>query len=136
MKPAEWEALVHAAVQARENAYAPYSGYRVGAALRTRSGALFAGCNVENATYGATICAERAAVTAMVSAGEREPVACVVATAGPVPGAPCGICRQVLAEFAERMPLVVVAVGANGKIGKRERMKLEGLLPRAFRLRK
>jgi cytidine deaminase len=136
VKPAEWEALVHAAVQARENAYAPYSGYRVGAALRTRSGALFAGCNVENATYGATICAERAAVTAMVSAGEREPVACVVATAGPVPGAPCGICRQVLAEFAERMPLVVVAVGANGKIGKRERMKLEGLLPRAFRLRK
>jgi cytidine deaminase len=132
---ADWQSLVQAAVRTRENAHAPYSRYRVGAALLARSGAVFVGCNVENATYGATICAERAAVVAMVAAGEREPVACVVATGGPEPGAPCGICRQVLAEFAVKLPVLMVAVGARGAIQKRKRASLEKLLPEAFRLR-
>jgi cytidine deaminase len=122
-------------VTTRENAHAPYSRYRVGAALLVRSGTIFVGCNVENATYGATICAERAAVTAMVAAGERDPVACVVATGGPEPGAPCGICRQVLAEFAVKLPVLMVAVGAGGAIQKRKKGNLEDLLPQAFRLR-
>jgi cytidine deaminase len=132
---ADWDALVAAAMNARKEAYAPYSHYRVGAALLARSGAIFAGCNVENATYGATICAERAAVTAMVTAGEREPIAGVVVTAGPRPGAPCGICRQVLSEFAEDMPLLLVAVDGKEKVVASERARLGELLPKAFRLR-
>ena len=75
--------LVTAARAAREKAYAPYSKYKVGAAILTRNGSIFTGTNVENATYGATICAERSAVAQMISAGEREPIACAVATGGP-----------------------------------------------------
>jgi cytidine deaminase len=135
IEPADWDALVAAAARARKEAYAPYSHYRVGAALLARSGAIFAGCNVENATYGATICAERSAATAMVTAGEREPIAAVVITAGPKPGAPCGICRQVLSEFAEDMPILLVAVDAKEKVVAREKASLKELLPRAFRLR-
>ena len=126
--------VLEAARAARANAYAPYSHYRVGAALLTRSGRIYAGCNVENATYGATSCAERSAVAAMVAAGDRAPVACVVVTAGPKPGAPCGICRQVLAEFARDMRLVLVAEGDGGKIIARKAARLAALLPQAFRL--
>ncbi len=128
------EALITAATAAREQAYAPYSRYCVGAALLTRKGTVFAGCNVENATYGATLCAERAAVSAMIAGGEREPIACAVATAGPVPGAPCGICRQVLSEFAADMPILLLAANARGKVIARETVRLRALLPRAFRL--
>jgi cytidine deaminase len=129
------EALVAAAQRARKHAYAPYSRYRVGAALVTRVGRLYAGCNVENATFGATLCAERSAVAAMVASGDREPVACAVVTAGPRPGTPCGICRQVLAEFARDMRLIMVAEDARGRITDRSTARLSELLPRAFRLK-
>lgn len=126
--------LVRAASAARAHAYAPYSRYRVGAAILTRSGAVYAGCNVENATYGATLCAERSAVAAMVTAGARDPVAVVVVTAGPRPGVPCGICRQVLVEQAEDMKVVLVAEGTDGKVIARRTTRLAKLLPEAFRL--
>jgi cytidine deaminase len=102
----------------------------------TKSGRIFAGCNVENATYGATVCAERNAIGAMVAAGERDPVACVVVTAGPTPGTPCGICRQVLSEFAADMPITLVAEDSAGHALGQAKERLAGLLPKAFRLRK
>ncbi len=89
--------LIALAAQARAHAYAPYSGYAVGAALLTQSGCVFTGCNVENASYSLTICAERAAVTQAVCAGERTFEAIAVVTVNG--GTPCGPCRQVLAEF-------------------------------------
>jgi cytidine deaminase len=134
VRPADVARLVDAAIAARAHAHAPYSHYAVGAAVLTRGGALYAGCNVENASYGATLCAERSAIAAMVAAGDMDPVACAVATAGPEPGAPCGICRQVLAEFARDMAIVLVAVGAKGRIARRKRTRLAALLPHAFRL--
>jgi cytidine deaminase len=133
-RPIALEPLLEAARAARANAYAPYSKYRVGAALLTRRGRIYAGCNVENATYGATSCAERSAVAAMIAAGDRAPVACVVVTAGPSPGAPCGICRQVLAEFARDMQVVMVAEDDGGRVTARKTARLAALLPQAFRL--
>jgi cytidine deaminase len=126
--------MVEAAREARRRAYAPYSQYRVGAALLTRSGAVLLGCNVENSSYGATICAERTAVAKMVAAGEKDPILCVVVTEGDEPGSPCGICRQVLSEFADDMLVVLVGEGKNGKLVRRD-ATLAGLLPDAFRLR-
>jgi cytidine deaminase len=122
--------LVTAARAVRERAYAPYSKYRVGAAILTKSGAVFTGTNVENATYGATICAERSAIVQMVAAGERDPIACAVATGGPKPGSPCGICRQVLREFARDMPIALVAE-EGGRVTRRD-TTLATLLPDAF----
>jgi cytidine deaminase len=124
--------LVQAARGARQRAYAPYSGYRVGAALATKNGKIFVGCNVENASYGACICAERGAIAQMVAAGEGEPVACAVVTEGPRPGSPCGICRQVLSEFARDMPIALV--GDGGARASRRDTSLAALLPDAFRL--
>ena len=93
------EALILQAKDAMKNAYAPYSGFRVGAALLAKDGALFKGCNVENASYGATNCAERTAVFKAVSEGYREfETLAIVASSGDY-ASPCGICRQVLAEF-------------------------------------
>jgi len=104
------EALIAKAIEARERAYAPYSNYRVGAALLGRSGRIYTGCNVENAVYPLATCAERAAVVKAVSEGEREFVALAVVTenAGP----PCGSCRQVLHEFGEA--IVVLIADAEG----------------------
>jgi cytidine deaminase len=136
VKEAELDLLIAAATRARGNAYAPYSRYRVGAALLTKGGHIYAGCNVENSTFGATICAERSAVAAMVSAGERDPVACVVVTAGPRPGSPCGICRQVLSEFAGDMKVVMLAQDARGRLSARTEARLSALLPQAFRFGK
>ncbi len=108
----EWsrEELIAQAVQAREHAYAPYSGYRVGAALLGKSGRVYTGCNVENAVYPLCICAERVAVVKAVSEGEREFVALAVVTENG--GAPCGSCRQTLREFGE--DIVVLIADATG----------------------
>src|SRR5262245_28508295 len=91
--------LVAAARAARERAYAPYSAFLVGAALRTADGRLFVGANVENASYGLSVCAERTAILAAVNAGAREVRAIAVSTDLDPPAAPCGMCRQTLAEF-------------------------------------
>jgi len=100
--------LVAAARAVRERAYAPYSSFWVGAAVRGESGRIFSGCNVENAGYGATICAERSAVLTMVSEGDRRLTAVAVFTDAATLAMPCGLCRQVLAEF-ERAAQIVVA---------------------------
>ncbi len=118
--------LVDAAIRARERAYAPYSNYRVGAALLGNSGAIYTGCNVENATYGATICAERTAVVKAVSEGEQDFRAIAVVTADG--GTLCGICRQILYEFAPNM--CVIVADAEGRI--RREYILTDLLPDSF----
>lgn len=118
--------LVAAARIALNNAYAPYSGYSVGAALQTADGAVFSGANVENASYGLTLCAERVAVAAAVVAGVREFRELAIVTSGDAPAAPCGACRQVLAEFG--MDLVVTAVGKS----RSQQWRLVELLPHAF----
>ncbi len=126
------EMLTALALTVRERAYAPYSQYKVGSAIATASGKFFVGCNVENASYGGTVCAERGAIMQMIAAGEREPIALVVATEGDEPASPCGFCRQVLSEFAVDMPIVLV--GVSGKeILARKRTTLAKLLPMAFR---
>ena len=99
------EELVQKAIEARGNAYAPYSHYPVGAALLTASGEIYTGCNVENAAFTPTICAERTAVVKAVSEGKRDFVAIAVATENG--GAPCGVCRQVLREFGEDIEVLI-----------------------------
>lgn len=101
--------LIAAASEARANAYVPYSRYPVGAAILTASGAVFTGCNVENATYGATICGERTATVKAISEGERDFQAVAVVTSNGA--SPCGICRQVLYEFGPEMTIVLADEG-------------------------
>lgn len=126
--------LVQEAKAVRERAYAPYSKYLVGAAIATKGGSIYVGCNVENASFGGTICAERGAIMQMVAAGEREPIACAVVT-GDEGASPCGICRQVLSEFATDMPVVLVGLGSpEGETGRV--VQLAELLPLAFRLKR
>ncbi|HKY35624.1 MAG TPA: cytidine deaminase [Polyangiaceae bacterium] len=125
---AEERALVEAARTASQRAYARYSGYRVGAAVRSEDGRIFSGCNVENASYGATMCAERSAIFGLVSAGARSISAvCVYAPAEPM-AMPCGMCRQVIAEFCRDAPVLVA--GPRGVL----RRSFAALLPEAFRL--
>jgi cytidine deaminase len=123
--------LIQKALQARELAYAPYSQYKVGAALLGKSGRIYTGCNVENASYGASICAERVAAVKAVSEGEFQFEALAVAVAGDEPGSPCGICRQFLAEFGTELRLIRV----NLK-GARIDGVLEEYLPEAFTRRR
>lgn len=118
--------LEAAARAAQAHAYAPYSQFRVGAALEADDGTVFVGCNVENASYGLTICAERAAVAAAVVAGAQRFRRAVVVTDADPPAAPCGACRQVLAEFGLDLP--VTGIGAS----HREQWTLRDLLPSAF----
>jgi len=118
--------LVALAREAQAKAYAPYSGYRVGAALEADDGRLFSGCNVENASYGLSICAERAAVAAAVSQGATRYRRLVVVTDSDPPASPCGACRQVLAEFG--LDLEILAVGPTGE----HSWHLGALLPDAF----
>jgi cytidine deaminase len=124
---AEKDLLIEAAKQARENAHAPYSNFRVGAALRSTSGRIFAGCNVENATYGLTMCAERVALFKAVSEGERGFSAIAVVTDTEVLTPPCGACRQLIWEFCGDIPVSM----ANLK-GKVEVIQMTDLFPRPF----
>lgn len=101
-----YEELVKAAHEAKENAYVPYSKFKVGAALLTASGKIYTGCNIENASYGATNCAERTAIFKAVSEGERDIVAIAIVSSGNDTTYPCGICRQVIAEFMPNGDLI------------------------------
>ncbi len=121
------EQLIAAAAAARERAYVPYSHYKVGAALLGKSGTIYTGCNVENASYPATICAERVAATKAVSEGERDFVALAVVVDGSAPGSPCGICRQFLAEFNLDLQLYLANLG-----GAVIESTLREYLPQAF----
>ena len=112
----------------RENAHAPYSGFKVGAALRCADGGVFAGCNVENVAYPEGTCAEAGAIAAMVAAGAREIVEVLVVADSPTPVTPCGGCRQKLAEFAAADVPVILA-GLEGELA---RTTVGGLLPGAF----
>lgn len=117
--------LVQLAQSARERAYAPYSHYQVGAALLTQSGQVFAGCNVENAVYPLTTCAERTAVVKAVSEGQHEFAAIAIATRNG--GSPCGACRQVLREFAPHVRVLLV-----DETGRVREFTLDQLLPESF----
>jgi cytidine deaminase len=121
------QSLEQAAQSAMERAYAPYSRYRVGAALQTADGTVVMGCNVENASYPAGICAERTAMSAAVAAGHRSFETIVICSEGTAPASPCGICRQVLAEFAPTLTVISVTTS-----GARAQWTLDQLLPAPF----
>lgn len=118
--------LIDAARAAQRRAYAPYSNFHVGAALESEDGTIYTGCNVENASYGLTICAERAAICAAVTAGARKFRRAVVVSDVDPPAAPCGACRQVLAEFGRE--LRIDGVGPAGTVS----WTIAQLLPAAF----
>jgi cytidine deaminase len=124
---AQWRPLLDAARAAAARAYCPYSRFRVGAAVLTPAGAIYSGCNVENASYGLTICAERVAVGAMVAAGATELVAVAVWTPTPQPTTPCGACRQVLNEFGPAAQVICACDGVA-----QLRLTVAELLPAAF----
>lgn len=119
--------LIEKAKRARLKAYAPYSKFRVGAALLTKSGKMYTGANVENSTFGLTVCAERVAVFKAVNKGDKNFVKIAVVTDRNPPVTPCGACRQVLSEFAK--DLRIVCANLEGKV---ERYTLKELLPEAF----
>lgn len=126
MEPSEKE-LIEAARDVRENAYAPYSEFKVGAAVATDGGRIYVGCNVESASYGLTVCAERVAIWKGISRGEKRfsRIAVVVDTEELTP--PCGVCRQIIWEFCGDVPVILSNLN-----GKRETVQMSELLPRAF----
>lgn len=119
--------LICIATQTRDNAHAPFSNFRVGAALRATSGRIFGGCNIENATYGLTICAERTAIFKAISEGERGFDAIAVVTDTDALTPPCGACRQLIWEFCGDVPVIL----SNLK-GKTEVHQMRNLLPKPF----
>lgn len=121
--------MVDAALAARERAHAPYSGYRVGAALLFEDGEVVAGCNVENRLPSLAVCAERVAMLRAVTHGHQRPLALVVATISRPPAAPCGLCLETLAEFVEDLPILLV-----NEDGDLEEVTLSRLLTRRFTL--
>jgi len=123
------EDLLGAARQVRNNAYVPYSNFKVGAALRTDSGHIFQGANIENASYGLTRCAEQSAIQAMASSGERSFTEIVVYTEADEPASPCGACRQIMLEFSPNATVYMV-----NHQGKTKTFKVSDLLPSGFTL--
>jgi cytidine deaminase len=121
------EELVAAAKQARQNSYAPYSEFRVGAAIETDDGEIYTGCNVESASYGLTVCAERVAIWKAISEGKHKitNIAVVCDTKELTP--PCGVCRQIIWEFGGNVPVTLANLN-----GGRETVEMKDLLPRAF----
>ena len=131
MPATQYDAIIQAAIDARQRAYAKYSGYQVGAALLCSSGEIVTGCNVENASYGLTLCAERVAIGSAVAQGHREFSAIAIATADG--SAPCGACRQVLAEFSPDLPILLGPLEPPGDVVI---TSLDLLLPRQFQFDK
>lgn len=123
--------LLKSAAEARKKAYAPYSGFKVGAAVLTEENRIFSGCNIENSSFGATICAERVALGNAVSVGQRRIKALVIIGDYPKPLPPCGICRQVIAEFNEGTTVVMANLNGDLQINS-----LADLLPGIFQLEK
>jgi cytidine deaminase len=121
------EELVAAAKSARENSYAPFSDFRVGAAIEMEDGEIISGCNVESASYGLTVCAERVAIWKAISEGKHKikHIAVVADTEDLTP--PCGVCRQIIWEFGGNVPVILANLN-----GKRETVEMKDLLPRAF----
>ncbi len=129
MNTQQRDALIAAALDARRLAYAPYSNFLVGAAALSQSGRIFRGCNVENASYGLTICAERVALVGAVAEGERAFAARAIATAGGA--SPCGACRQFMSEFRHDLPILLIDVEHPDRVVE---TTLAELLPRQFHL--
>lgn len=121
------EELLDTARKAREQAYSPYSRFPVGAALLTSDGEIFAGCNVENLSFGLTVCAERTALCSAVAAGKRQFSGTVVVTDTPEPATPCGACRQALYEFSPDLWIVTANLQGQQRV-----YRLSELLPDAF----
>ncbi len=119
--------LINKAKNAREHSYSPYSRFKVGAALKTKNGMVFTGCNIENSSYGLSICAEREAIFKAISAGERDLDTIAIVTDSDKLTTPCGACRQVMWEFSKDMTVVV----ANLK-GKKKEFKIKELLAHPF----
>ena len=123
----QFDSLISAARAARENAHAPFSNFKVGAALRAASGKIFGGCNVENATYGLTVCAERVAIFKAISEGERKFAAIAVVTDTETLTPPCGACRQLIWEFCGDVPVVL-----SNLHGRVEELRMSQLFPKPF----
>ncbi|NLM47041.1 MAG: cytidine deaminase [Firmicutes bacterium] len=123
----DFSGLLEAAAAARKNAYAPYSRFPVGAAVQTAGGRIFTGCNVENVSFGLTVCAERVAVFSAVAAGQKDLAVLALVADTPEPPMPCGACRQVLHEFNPAMWIVCADLN-----GKKRIFRLDELLPEAF----
>ncbi len=123
--------LIAAGKSARDAAYAPYSNFKVGAAVLTADGQIFTGCNIENASFGASMCAERVAIFSAVAAGQRQIQALAVIADTPQPVAPCGLCRQVLSEFSPDCQVIMANLKEEYHV-----VKLAELLPSAFKFQR